>query len=158
MARCHPADRALAVEAFHRACDPAGDGRLRLEQRIVRPDGEVRWIAVQGQVLFQTGVPERLVGFWADITERKHAEERLRATNEQLRTLMASLRSAREEEGTRIAREIHDELGSALTGLRWVLEEVEKTVSEVQDVSLVRALRGKIGAMFGLIDRQKDRF
>ena len=45
---------------------------------------------------------------WAakDITERKRAEEALRA-------LSARLRSAREEEGTRIAREIHDELGGA---------------------------------------------
>ena len=58
-----------------------------------------------------------------DITERKRAEEAQRATSEQLRALSASLRSAREEEGTRIARELHDELGSALTSLKWELRE-----------------------------------
>ena len=57
-----------------------------------------------------------------DITERKAAEEKLKANSEQLRALSARLQSAREEEGTRIAREIHDELGSALTGLKWDLE------------------------------------
>jgi GAF domain-containing protein len=65
--------------------------------------------------------------------ERKQAEEQLRATSAQLRALMASLRSAREQEGIRIAREIHDELGSALTSLRWGLEEIDKTISEVED-------------------------
>jgi signal transduction histidine kinase len=39
-------------------------------------------------------------------------------TLDQLRALASRLNSAREEEGTRIAREIHDELGSALTALK----------------------------------------
>jgi C4-dicarboxylate-specific signal transduction histidine kinase len=51
-----------------------------------------------------------------EISELKRLEEALRATSEHLRALSASLRSAREEEGARIARELHDELGSALWG------------------------------------------
>jgi signal transduction histidine kinase len=50
--------------------------------------------------------------------ERHHAEERLRASHEQLRALTAYLHYVREEERTRIAREVHDELGQALTGLK----------------------------------------
>jgi len=69
-----------------------------------------------------------------------------------LRELMASLQSAREQEGIRIAREIHDELGSALTSLRWDLEEIDKTIAAVEDRSLMSALRDKIGTMVGLID------
>ena len=91
-------------------------------------------------------------GIAEDITERKQAEEQLKATSAQLRALMASLQSAREQEGVRIAREIHDELGSALTSLRWDLEAIEKTLSEVEDPSLMPALRDKIGTMVGLID------
>ena len=88
--------------------------------------------------------------------ERKRAGEQIKATSEQLRALMIGLRSAREEEGLRIAREIHDELGSALTSLRWDLEEIER-VSE-QDVDPVRqaALRSKIAAMFGRIESTID--
>jgi signal transduction histidine kinase len=50
--------------------------------------------------------------------ERKRAEERLRDSHEQLRALSVYLQYIREEERTRIAREVHDELGQALTGLK----------------------------------------
>jgi signal transduction histidine kinase len=56
-----------------------------------------------------------------DITQRQHAETALRTSREQLRDLAAYLESVREEERTRIAREIHDELGQILTGLRFDL-------------------------------------
>jgi PAS domain S-box-containing protein len=54
-----------------------------------------------------------------DITESKLAEEQLRSSREQLRALAAHLESVREDERCRIAREIHDELGHALTGLKF---------------------------------------
>src|SRR5258705_1035794 len=85
-----------------------------------------------------------------DLTERKLAEEKLKATSEQLRALSARLQSAREEEATRIAREIHDELGAALSSLRWDLEDVDEAISENQ--SLPQELRKKIEAMVTLTD------
>jgi signal transduction histidine kinase len=62
-----------------------------------------------------------------EMAERTQTEEQFKATSEQLRALSARLRSAREEEGARIARALHDELGSALTSLKWDLEEIDKT-------------------------------
>lgn len=53
-----------------------------------------------------------------DITERKRAEAQLRTSYTKLRNLTARLESVREEERIRIAREIHDELGQALTGVK----------------------------------------
>ncbi len=53
-----------------------------------------------------------------DISGRKAKEDKLRRSREQLRELSARLLSIREEERTRIAREIHDRLGQALTGLK----------------------------------------
>jgi signal transduction histidine kinase len=53
-----------------------------------------------------------------EINERKTAEEQLRESEVQLRALAARLISIREEERARIAREIHDELGQVLTGLK----------------------------------------
>jgi signal transduction histidine kinase len=50
--------------------------------------------------------------------ERKQAEENLHRSNEQLRALTSYLQQVREEERTRIARQVHDELGQALTGLK----------------------------------------
>jgi signal transduction histidine kinase len=50
--------------------------------------------------------------------ERKRAEEQLLQSHEQLRSLSIHLQYVREEERIRIAREVHDELGQALTGLK----------------------------------------
>ena len=85
MSHIHPDDRAAGVAAYQRACDPAGDGRINVEQRVVRRDGEVRWIATVGRLLFKNGAPERSLGFWVDISERKEAEAVLRRRDEELR-------------------------------------------------------------------------
>jgi PAS domain S-box-containing protein len=53
-----------------------------------------------------------------DMTDRRRAEADLRAMNRQLRALSASLQDVREQERTRISRELHDDLGQQLTGLK----------------------------------------
>ena len=80
-----------------------------------------------------------------DITLRKRAEQALRA-------LSARLHSAREEEGTRIAREIHDELGGALTGLKWDLEKIDKTLNGLANGLQLAEVRNRIGSMTTLIE------
>ena len=82
----------------------------------------------------------------------KRAEEELRTTSEQLRALSGRLRSAREEEGTRIAREIHDDLGATITGLRWELEGVKKAICEPGRVLPDLELTAKLSAMLDLTD------
>lgn len=57
-------------------------------------------------------------GIQRDVTDRHLASEQIQASREQLRALAARLQKVREEERTGIAREIHDELGQALTGLK----------------------------------------
>ena len=54
----------------------------------------------------------------SDLSEVKDAERDLRASSQQLRNLAARLVKIREEERTRIAREIHDELGQSLTAVK----------------------------------------
>jgi len=54
----------------------------------------------------------------SDITDRMQAEEQLRTSREQLRSLSEHMESVREEERKNIAREIHDELGQMLTALK----------------------------------------
>jgi signal transduction histidine kinase len=108
-----------------------------LEQRVVERTKELR---VTNQELTR------------EITERNLAEERLRATSEQLRALSARLQSAREEEGTRIAREIHDELGSMLTGLKWDIEEISRLLSSQPGQSQLAVMRQKVRALIKLTD------
>jgi len=57
----------------------------------------------------------------AELAERAATESRLRASEEKLRALAKHLESIREEERIRIAREVHDDLGQALTGLKFDL-------------------------------------
>ncbi|HEY6722250.1 MAG TPA: response regulator [Burkholderiales bacterium] len=82
-----------------------------------------------------------------EIAERRRIEEHLRKSEENLRALAAHLQSVREEEWTRIAREIHDEFGQALTGLKMDLTWVANRLPKDQ-----RALAEKTKSMFGLID------
>lgn len=82
-----------------------------------------------------------------EIAVRRRAEEDLRSSEENLRSLAAHLQSVREEEWTRIAREIHDELGQALTGLKMDLAWVAKRLRADQ-----KPLAEKTGSMSRLID------
>lgn len=61
-----------------------------------------------------------------EIAERKVIEEDLRRAEERLRAFAAHIESVREDERTRLAREVHDELGQALTGLKMDLSWLEK--------------------------------
>ena len=84
--------------------------------------------------------------------DRHQAEEQLKTTTDQLRALTVRLRHAREEEGARIAREIHDELGSALTSLRWELESINNTSDGAEKQLKPQPLREKTGLMMNQID------
>ena len=95
------------------------------------------------------------IGIGRDITEHKQAEARLTETTEQLRALSASLQAAKEKEATRIAREIHDELGGALTGLKWDLEAFNKA-TPAGATQTEEERRQKIASMIKLIDTMTD--
>jgi two-component system, cell cycle sensor histidine kinase and response regulator CckA len=86
VAMLHPEDRERIVAAIHRAHDPAGDGMFDVEQRIIRPDGEVRWLVTRSQTIFDGEGdgrhPVRTVGAVLDATEWKRVEERLAEAQE----------------------------------------------------------------------------
>lgn len=91
--------------------------------------------------------PDGLTIFYTDITDRKKADKEIKKTTEQLRQLTSRLQNIREEERTRIAREIHDELGQQLTGLKMDAFWIGKKI-DIKD----QVIHEKIAGMISLID------
>jgi PAS domain S-box-containing protein len=113
----HEDDRARIRDAYE--CEIGSQVSPELEYRIVRPDGTIRWISDRRfPIRDDTGQISRFVRITEDTTDRKRTAEELQHSFAQLRALAAKLQSVREEERTRVAREIHDELGQALTAIK----------------------------------------
>ncbi len=93
--------------------------RLRYEERRHAEDGTLRWYdTIKTPIRNEAGGVVGTTGISRDITDRKLAEQALLESRSQLRELSAYLQSVREEERTRISRELHDELGQSLTAIR----------------------------------------
>jgi PAS domain S-box-containing protein len=86
-----------------------------------------------------------------DITERMNAENALKRSREELRELSANLQNVREEEKTRIARELHDDLGQQLTALKMDLSSVEHSLGQ-QPQNTPPEVPTRLAAMRRLID------
>jgi two-component system sensor histidine kinase UhpB len=130
MARVHPDDRLRVQKAIAKSRD--GGHRLRAEYRLVAKNGEVLWFRDEAlAVIDASGRKLFLQGMLVDITQSKLAEENLRRTGEALRSLAAHQERIKEDERKRIAQEIHDELGSLLTGIKaYVSVSVERSVQQ----------------------------
>ncbi|UCG52853.1 MAG: PAS domain S-box protein [Candidatus Latescibacterota bacterium] len=87
-----------------------------------------------------------------DITQRKRADEEIKRSHEQLRALAGRLHKVREEESANIAREIHDELGQVLTGLKMDLSWIERRCGELGKAEAETQLKEKIRAMYDDVD------
>jgi PAS domain S-box-containing protein len=76
----HPDDRDYVLASVARTLDRASGGEQRLEHRIVRPGGGVRWVSSRGRMIYEpgTGRPLRLIGTVLDITNRKRTEADLK--------------------------------------------------------------------------------
>ena len=121
----------------------------QIEKRYKTKNGNFIWVELSLST-FRNSVNnevEFFIGLVQNIHERKMAEEEIRKSHEELRQLSSYLETIREEERTSIAREIHDELGQQLTGLKmdisWLNKKVPKENKIVQE---------KIAGMLSLVD------
>jgi signal transduction histidine kinase len=122
------------------------------EEKFVKFDGSVIDVEVvgipypyRGQIATQVVV--------RDITERKRAQERLKATQEQLHRLAGHLQSVREEERKLLSQEFHDQLGQSLTALKMDLSMLHRSVTDPgKELSRTIIALG-IESMHGMIDR-----
>jgi len=98
-------------------------------------------------------VQERTAALADELAVRTKVEEEIRASHEQMRHLAASLESAREEERKSVAREIHDELGQALTGLGIDLSWLVSTSKRDEIRTRVEGMKETIESMLKAVQR-----
>jgi two-component system, NarL family, sensor histidine kinase UhpB len=126
----HPEDKEQTVAAIRQAIE-GGREMWAGEYRLCRKDGSYAHVQDRGYVIRDAaGQPIRVVGGITDFTGRKLDGAKMERSRRQLRALSARLQFLREEERTRIAREIHDELGQTLTGLKMDLRWAEKRLAQ----------------------------
>ena len=137
----------------------------RIDDEVIwRADGSSFPAEYSSHPIIEHGAVRGAVVTFVDISERKRAEELLRKSHDemeqrvaertaQLRELANHLETMRETERTRIAREIHDELGSLLVALKMDLNWLEKRVG---DGTLREPMVAKCQRMGGLVDTAVD--
>ena len=146
----HPDDRAMAGERYLKRLK--GEVlKSRYIFRVITKNDNIKWLEVSSALINFEGRPATL-NIATDITDRKQAEKDLRTSHLQLRTLAKRGQRIREEGMARIAREIHDEMGGGLTGLKmdlsWLLHKMDDAEPSKERV----ALMDKIHTSNALID------
>jgi signal transduction histidine kinase/ABC-type uncharacterized transport system substrate-binding protein len=129
----HPDDRASVGRAIRGALE--GDGQYETEYRVMMPDTTVRWVAGRGRVEFdQNGKPKQLRAISIDITERRRGEDEARDLNGRLIT-------AHEDERTRLAHALHDDVTQRLALLAIDAGQKEKGLGDTVAALAMRSIR-----------------
>jgi two-component system sensor histidine kinase UhpB len=134
-----------------------------------RPSASIMYVPIRNQTKvigilsihsYQAGVFDNdtlatfqtLADYCGGALERMRAREELRESREQLRALAAHLQSVREEERKRIAREIHDELGQSLTGLKMDLAWIRVRLQAGDSAANRQPIYDKLNLMGAVLD------
>lgn len=112
-------------------------------------DGSHRWWTINAVKLDNT----HFLGFAKDITDRRKAEEELKGSLEQLHRLTEYIQEVREVERVAISRELHDDLGQALTAVKIDLGMISQMVSEPETLARIQKTTSLVGETIKSVQR-----
>ena len=138
----HPEDRAMIKEM--RAKRLKGE-RVPSEYEIrgLKKNGVTIWVMRSFSLINYKDGPA-IAGIVSDMTKRHEAEEALRESGKELRILSNQLLSAEEKERKRIARELHDGIGQALSAIKFSVENSLRQLGNEADHSELKSLESVI--------------
>lgn len=94
-------------------------------------------------------MPSRDVAVLASVPPPPGSARRLRGSEEQMRRLAARIQSAREEERTALARELHDELGQTLTAIKL---DLARAINTMRNDQVTRQAVDRLQSLVGLVE------
>jgi two-component system sensor histidine kinase UhpB len=149
--RLHPEEKERVIATRYAAINGAGE-TWSDQYRFCRADGTYAHVLDRGSVLRnEEGRAVRAIGALIDLTEQKRAEVEIAAAYERLRDLALRMEHTKEEERKRIARELHDEFGQLLTGLKLDLAALGKQLAKGVATSQPELIE-KLQSMTSLVD------
>lgn len=116
---------------------------LRFTTKGMHKDGSLVHMEVHGSSLIYRGRPA-VVGVGINITEQVRQEEALKASRERLRDLASYINTMREEQRSRIARELHDVVGGILTSMKLDIQRINRRVDDPEVKGIVDDLLGLV--------------
>lgn len=133
----HPGDLNQVIDEV-KETEHGNESATNHKFRIVRPDGTIRYLSsFRHATKNKEGETIRIWGTSIDITEEWKAKSKSKAAFQKLiklqseaRNFASQLNDTLEEERTRIAREIHDELGQQMVGIKMSVSSLKQYCTE----------------------------
>jgi len=153
LAGVHPADYDLLSKGWREGIRTRAP--FTLEYRARHADGQYRWVLTHGAPRLHTDgtlagyLVIAIEGIGRDITEPIETRPHLQESEEQMRRLAARVQTAREEERTTLARELHDELGQTLTAIKL---ELGRASAEINKQHLGSMVVDRLQSLIGFVE------
>jgi len=138
----HPEDRPM-IEEMRQKRLQGKKVPSEYEIRGLKKNGDTIWVMRSLSLINYKNGPA-ISGIVSDMTKRRKAEDALRESGKELRILSNQLLMAEEKERKRIARELHDGIGQALSAIKFSVENSLGQLRNVSDQSELEPLKALI--------------
>jgi PAS domain S-box-containing protein len=124
-----------------------------VEYRITSAQNTKKWIWERGRGIFSEGRVIAVEGFFTDISDKKKVEEELKSALDQQHQLTQYVEKVREDERVAISRELHDDLGQALTAVKIDLGTIRQMTHDKEVAARVKKVSDLVSETIKTVQR-----